>query len=154
MTYYPIGKAFLHISKDYISILHEKLKDLEIDRYYYVILVLDQSNRPMCQGELGEAINQDKVTMVRVIDYLENKGIVTRIVNPNDRRQYNIVLTEYGHELVPKIQQAYRETDEIVLKGVSENEKSTLNNILMKIIHNVKDIPMMNLSFNIKHNSK
>lgn len=52
-----------------------------------VVPVLDQALQPFTQQSLGDFLNVDKVSMVRIVDHLVNRGIVERVNNPDDRRE-------------------------------------------------------------------
>jgi DNA-binding MarR family transcriptional regulator len=53
---------------------------------------------PMAMGELAEALVTDKPYITQIIDRLEALGLVTRSVDPHDRRCRIATLTEAGRE--------------------------------------------------------
>jgi DNA-binding MarR family transcriptional regulator len=53
---------------------------------------------PMAMSELAEALITDKPYITQIIDKLESLGLVTRSVDPHDRRCRIAALTEAGRE--------------------------------------------------------
>jgi DNA-binding MarR family transcriptional regulator len=57
------------------------------------------------QQAVSESIGVPKSRMVGVIDELEEKGLVERRVNPYDRRQHALFLTDAGRKMRDKARQ-------------------------------------------------
>ena len=45
----PIGRTFTVLGKSYLHILHQKLGDLDIDRYYHTLMFIDEGNGVITQ---------------------------------------------------------------------------------------------------------
>jgi DNA-binding MarR family transcriptional regulator len=88
------------------------------------------------QTDLANGTFKDAPTVSRIIDKLAKKGLAARTRFPNDRRRYQVALTEKGeaiHEqLLPKVEalrvQAWG--------GLSENDYADLTRILDRIRDN------------------
>ena len=65
---------------------------------YTVLSYLDE--KPLrTQAALAEAIHADKTRIIAVLDDLENRGLLTRRVDPDDRRARLLSLTAEGSRL-------------------------------------------------------
>lgn len=58
---------------------------------------------PLCQRDIGEQILKTTGNMTMVIDNLEKRSLVKRVVEKNDRRYFRIELTAEGEKLVKKL---------------------------------------------------
>ncbi|CAN5458268.1 MarR family transcriptional regulator [soil metagenome] len=73
----------------------------------------------LTQKELAAAIGIDGSTLVRLLDSLEERQLVTRHNDQADRRTRRIVITPAGKLLVAKIRQALKRPEAQMLEGVS-----------------------------------
>jgi len=146
----PLGKDFSFLTKFYIGIVSQKLADLEIERYYYALVVIHESENAICQKELAEEIGADNVTMVRIVDYLSDRGLIRRIQNKDDRRYHHLVLTEKALGVLPKIKAAFEEANAICFSGFRKNEKEEFQRLLSKMGDNLQNHPRMEVKLNYK----
>src|SRR5215471_9204120 len=82
-----LGRLMLKTARKYIGVLSRNLSHIDIERYFSIIVLLEQSDKPMTQKELAGFLGVDKVTIVRMIDYLTDKNMLERKVNSHDRRE-------------------------------------------------------------------
>ncbi|MHB8061862.1 MAG: MarR family winged helix-turn-helix transcriptional regulator [Ruminiclostridium sp.] len=89
--------------------------------------------------EICEAYSLPKSTLTNVIDRLEKRGYLKRIISQRDRRSYSLELTEKG-ALVQKEHLEYE--NELLGKVINalntEEEKQMLLNLFGKIIENLE----------------
>lgn len=81
---------------------------------------------PLTLGDLSAAERVKPPTMTRVVGSLEEMGLVTRTVDPSDRRVARVELTAAGERLMARSRSrkdAYLATR---LRGVSRSERQTL----------------------------
>lgn len=71
--------------------------------------------------------------MVALVDALEAKGFIERRRNPVDRRNYELLLTGKGHELIDQIRQIATEHEEDFCAPLSKEEKAQLSGFLQRI---------------------
>lgn len=85
------------------------------------------------QQELAHRLNMHASRLVAVIDVLEERGLVARAVNSEDRRIYSLHLTEGGKEALRAIARVARAHEDALCTGLSETERSQLARLLHKI---------------------
>ncbi|RSN70985.1 MULTISPECIES: MarR family winged helix-turn-helix transcriptional regulator [Actinomadura] len=90
--------------------VNDALRPLGINIRGFGVLLALPLYGPVTQRDLIDRTGIDKSTMVRLIDELEDGGLVSRERTPQDRRAYSIVLTPRGGETLEK---AWRATDEV-----------------------------------------
>lgn len=137
----PLGKTFAFLTRSYVGALAEQLKELEIERHFYVLYRIDQSADKMTQKCLCDILGQDKTSMVRIVDYLAAKGFVERVQNASDRREQFVTLTDKAKKYVPLIKQVYKRLNETALKGLSEQEINQFFATIAAIEKNLKSLP-------------
>jgi DNA-binding MarR family transcriptional regulator len=79
--------------------------DVTVDQW--LVLKNLSENELLSQTELANLVFKDHPTLTRIIDLLCKKGYVERVPHPQDRRSFQLLLTESGvikvSELRPKI---------------------------------------------------
>jgi MarR family transcriptional regulator for hemolysin len=137
----PLGRILSFIGKSYLRTLNSRLSDLDIDRNYYALILIEQGEGKITQQELACQLEIDKVTMLRSIDYLSENDYVTRVNNAMDRRKYSLVLTEKARKALPEIKQAFIDINDLALKGLNEKQITELMSILELIKINLNEPP-------------
>jgi DNA-binding MarR family transcriptional regulator len=74
--------------------------------------------------------------MTRMIDRLEQKGLVRRNPNPEDRRATNLEITTAGRALYPQLLAAKESVQAQFLRGFSEQEVRVLEQLLNRMLDN------------------
>ena len=85
---------------------------------------------------VGTLCNKMLVTggnMTLVLDNLEKRNLVERIINPNDRRALNITLTSEGKNLFDEIFVKHAENIEKTMSILSEDEQIEMGKLLKKL---------------------
>lgn len=135
----PIGRILTGLGKEYLQLLRSKLQHLDIDRNYYALVLIESQDGIISQQELALLLNTDKVSIVRVIDYLSEKGYITRIKKTDDRRKHCLVLTEKAKQALPEIKQSFSEINALVLCSLTNSQVSEFNAIIRVIKSNLKE---------------
>jgi DNA-binding MarR family transcriptional regulator len=135
----PLANPFIAVSKKYLSTLSKMVAQISIDRYHYVLILLDSYDQNLTQKALAEILNIDKSYMATILDYLEEKGFVIREKNPNDRREQLIKLTALAKINIPVIKEAIKKLNERAFNDICQSNKQLFNEILSKIQENLVD---------------
>lgn len=135
----PLGRMFSFLGKGYLQLLRTKLQHLDIDRNYYALILIDSLEGEITQQELSFMLDTDKVSIVRVVDYLSEKGYVQRIRKTDDRRKYSLVLTDKARMAIPEIKKSFAEINEIALSGLGSIQTSALAETIKKIKSNITE---------------
>lgn len=73
-------------------------------------------------------------TLTTMVDSLANQGLIERVVDPADRRAYQLVLTDEGNALVPVLQSELAQAAEMVSSPLSENDRTHLASLINRLI--------------------
>ena len=91
-------------------------------------------------SELVKRLLSDSSTMMLVIDHLEEKGLVKRQTDPNDRRVYHIILTEKAKKILPEAIEQTDKVNKFIHDNFSDKEIKTLRSCLIRIYDHVSAI--------------
>ncbi|MBK8684410.1 MAG: winged helix-turn-helix transcriptional regulator [Bacteroidetes bacterium] len=151
----PFGRSLAILTKSYYAALSKRLEHLEIARYYSVLILIDNQQGQGCtQQFLCDQLKIDKVSMVRIIQYLIEKNFILKVVNPADRRANLVALTPKAIQSMPQIYHAIDEVNEAALKGLSSSGRQALMNQLSRIQENLDRLPADLIFINYKKSSK
>ncbi|GFO57154.1 MarR family transcriptional regulator [Geomonas sp. Red276] len=87
----------------------------------------------LTQTELSARSQIDRTTMGGLIDRLEKEGLVARFSHPEDRRAYQICLTEVGKALQSQLTPLALRVQERVVEKLEPGEVEILKNLLEKM---------------------
>lgn len=85
-------------------------------------------------SEISEQTSLAKNTVSVVIDGMVHKGIVVRNINPANRRQTIISLTEYAKSLQEKYETVSQQMNVLFYRGFSEDEQKQFEQYLARIL--------------------
>ncbi len=139
---WPLGRIFSFLTKQFIGELALKMADTPVERYYFPLFIIGKNSGKISQQELADHILTDKVSMVRIIDALTEDGYVLRNVNPNDRRQHLLSITEKAEPWIDVIEQKMRETNEHFMGFLPEEKRDNFKELLQLLVCKTKDIPV------------
>lgn len=117
-----ISKKLRRIAKLYTDSMSRQLKDLDINRYFDVLLTLSAQSEPTTQKKLAALMHIDKTRMVSIVNYLNQKGYTFIEKNPKDRREHFISLSAKGSGSIPAIKDAIRITDNLMVTDIRDEE--------------------------------
>lgn len=86
-------------------------------------------------SEISEKTSLAKNTISVVIDGMVNKGIVAREINPRNRRQTIVSLTDYAKSLKGKYEAVSERMNVLFYQGFSEDEQEQFEQYLARILH-------------------
>jgi DNA-binding MarR family transcriptional regulator len=114
--------------------LNNKLKayDLTHEQFNVLRIIKGQFPEPICVKEITDRMIEANSNTTRILDKLQEKGLVNRTLSERDRRELWIVLTEKGNELLTNISQNF-EIDNPFSGRLSMAEASLLNTLLNKL---------------------
>ncbi|MFG1700625.1 MarR family winged helix-turn-helix transcriptional regulator [Nonomuraea sp. NPDC049309] len=110
--------------------LNEALRPLGINVRGLAVLLALPLYGPVSQRDLIDRLRIDKSAMVRIIDELEESGLVARERAPQDRRAYSIVLTSQGEQTLAAARQAAGEVGGHLFGPLSASEREQLVELL------------------------
>jgi MarR family transcriptional regulator, organic hydroperoxide resistance regulator len=120
------------------SYIKSRLDEFNLAPEQNLVMMLLWEKDGMTQNQISEKLGKDKTNLARMASSLEKKGFIERTNCQDDRRSLKLYLTETGKDLGEKVIPIAEEFNDIVCKGISEQELADLQRVLTKINANVK----------------
>ncbi|HEY5711702.1 MAG TPA: MarR family transcriptional regulator [Allosphingosinicella sp.] len=89
------------------------------------------------QVELAEALDVEPITLCRMVDRLEEAGLVERRRDEADRRAWRIHLTEKARPLIDELHGLADIFNADMLEGVDGAERDTASRVLARVRENL-----------------
>jgi DNA-binding MarR family transcriptional regulator len=83
-------------------------------------------NEGMSQAAVATMLDIEPIALVRMLDHLQEEGLVERHPHPTDRRVRTLWLTQTGWDIVDRILAINQEVREAALDGLSPAMRETL----------------------------
>jgi DNA-binding MarR family transcriptional regulator len=111
----------------------ERLSSLNLTPPDAGILRLLRKAAGISQQELSARLRIHPSRLVAILDNLEQRKLVERKPNPQDRRLYSLHLTKDGSEILERIGKVAREHQDALLSTLSVDERGKLTELLHRI---------------------
>jgi len=119
-----------------IDALDRELAKYDISAPQLIVLASVANSEADSAARLCKNISYDPGAMTRMIDRLEQKGLIRRTPNPDDRRAMNLELTTAGRALYPQLLAAKGRVQSQFLRGFSKDEERLLDSFLNRMLEN------------------
>ena len=121
--------------------LMEAWRGTEMTTQYYRVLAVLKARNGRSIGELAVYTVTEQSTLSRIIDRMEQEGLVERRAGPKDGRVVEVFLTPTGRETIERILPIALEHYRRAVAGLSDSEVKTLTRILSKVLENIRRSP-------------
>ena len=128
-TFVKLIRASESVSSD----VHRPLADTKLSVSQFGILEALYHLGPMCQKDIAQKILKSAGNITMVLDNLEKQGLVVRERSSQDRRYYEVKLTDKGNELIARIFPDHAEKIRERMSLLSAEELKTLSRLLRKL---------------------
>lgn len=106
-------------------------KDLQSGHYAYCLAVSRNPGRS--QEELARELCVNKSTVARNLNFLEDKGYISREPLCTDKRQFSVYPTEKLLNILPEIKAASSEWMKLLSDGIPQTELEIFNSVLSRM---------------------
>ncbi|MBN3520307.1 MarR family transcriptional regulator [Algoriphagus lutimaris] len=114
-----------------------KSGDFDVTVDQWLVLKNLSENQLLSQTELAQLVFKDHPTLTRIIDLLCKKGYVERIPHPQDRRSFQLHLTDAGASKVIALRPQILEIREKAWENLHETDFEEFKRILNTIYKNL-----------------
>jgi DNA-binding MarR family transcriptional regulator len=101
--------------------------------YHYAILALLEEGARTAQSTIADALQYDPSQLVALLDGLEERELVERRRDPNDRRRHLVSLTPAGRKQLAAFRKLVRKVEDEFLGALDEEERAQLHDLLLRI---------------------
>jgi len=134
---YSIEKAIKEYRKLAQKNISKVVKDITVDQC--LVLIILNENQNISQNELANLVFKDNASITRMIELMVKNEYLNRTIHPEDRRKFNLEITDKGLNTLQLIQPVVKSNRKKALDGLSLEEITLLDKTLNKIIINCKN---------------
>jgi DNA-binding MarR family transcriptional regulator len=135
-----LGNLSQRVSKSLGSLLVSKLEKqgIPVTAEQWCVISMLYSHKQASQTDIGLFLGYDKVRVLRLIERLENEGIVERSTHVQDRRIKIVKLTEKGGKYYKQVEIHAKKTLEEATTGLTPGEVDLCLTFLKKVSENLE----------------
>lgn len=115
----------------------KELALFEVTAAQFGILANLHYGQAACAGELCKNMNYDRGAMSRMLDRLEDKGLIRRVRHAGERRMISLEITPRGEKLFPKMKTCVIGAVNHILRGIPEADVRRTEEVLRRMLANV-----------------
>jgi DNA-binding MarR family transcriptional regulator len=126
---YAIRRAQLRAYESFYS----ALQDLETTPARFTLMLLIRENPGIRSVDLARKLGVARSGMVRLIDDLEQRGLMRRETLEADRRNQALALTAEGRRYLKQLERAVERHETKLSSGLSARERAQLIELLQRV---------------------
>lgn len=127
---YNIKRAFNLIKVDLVDTL--KPHGLRMLTYTALVLIVD--NPGLRQTQLAQAMDIEHPNLVKILDELENDGLVTRMPVKTDRRSYALHSSKLGRKIYAESVAAVEEHEASIFSYLNNSERDVIISAMQQLL--------------------
>jgi DNA-binding MarR family transcriptional regulator len=132
-----LGSMVADISRLIRRSFDERARGIGVTRPQWRVLTVLLRNEGINQGGLADLLEVEPITLCRMVDRLQEAGLVERRADPDDRRAWQLYLTGKARELLSQLRPLAESMFDEALDGLSGAEQAKLMASLERIRQNL-----------------
>ncbi len=132
-----IGALIHQVKLRMTQSMDERISDLDITTAQWLVLKHIAATDGQTASALCKGSGCDTGSMTRMLDRLEEKGLIRRERSTTDRRVQQLHLTDAGRALLPTLVPRVVDALNTLLTDFSEAELDTLKSMLRRMLRNL-----------------
>lgn len=129
----PVSKLIAMIARGFTIYVNHHLEKYDLNASQLLLLFEISNDCNINQDMIASRCNINKGTVARSIKKMEDKGLVIRQIDENNRRQNKVSLTQNGRETLSQAITVLDEWEDEVILEKGYIEKELLQKILKEI---------------------
>jgi MarR family transcriptional regulator, transcriptional regulator for hemolysin len=139
LTTTPIGLRLTRTARVVSQAFDRALAEAGGSASIWQVLVLVRAQKWGTQAEMAEQMGITGATLTHHLNMLENRGLVRRWRDSNNRRVQHVELTDAGIELFDRLRVVAQAHDRSLRSGLSEEDIARLGELLDRLESGVRD---------------
>ncbi|NLV51274.1 MAG: MarR family transcriptional regulator [Clostridiales bacterium] len=119
---------------------HAKIREAGVSDTEHKICTFLYFHSDTYQDMIANSLMLDKTTVAKAILSLEERGLIKRVQNPDNRRKNILNITDSGKEKISDVVGIYDEWFEKIASCLSDEEKELFHDCCMRMLEKAKEI--------------
>lgn len=132
-----LGFLLSDTARLYRKRFEQRARGLGFTRAQYQVLATLYRAEGIQQGRLADVLEIEPITLVRLLDKLEARGLIERRQHPTDRRIWQLYLTDAAHPLLDTMLELGDATRLEAVSGLSGADEEALMRLLAAVKSNL-----------------
>jgi len=133
--------AVARVTRRWRKLLDERLKDLGVTQARWSTMVyLQRGGEGLTQRELAHLMAIENPTLVRLLDSLEEQGLIERRPCKRDRRARRLYLTNAGERFMSDLNERGNVLRDEMLKGIEDKDLAAALRVFERVMENAADL--------------
>ena len=103
-------------------------------------LIREKHTKPLMASELADSLGVTRANITNLLTTLIDKRLIKQIEDKEDRRKKRLILTPKGEELIKKMQPARQHSNEVMLRGLSDQDKEQFLKFIQHCTENIQKL--------------
>ncbi len=140
----PLGMVVGQMMHEMLRVLKKRdIEHAEVPltiEQHAVLHILNERASDVILNEMAEAMGKDKSAILRIIDVLEKKELVRRVVDPKDRRKKYLMVTKKGEQVIGQFLEIEAELRTELKEGLTKEDMKTFYKVVSHIKSKAKQL--------------
>jgi DNA-binding MarR family transcriptional regulator len=124
-----LGRLGITVKKQAV----EELEAAGYSPYDYGVLTLAADGECRTQGTIADTLGLDRGQLVGLLDGLEERGLIERKRDPEDRRRHAVVLTTDGKRQLSRLRSIVKRIEDEFFAPLDADEREQLHQLLVTV---------------------
>jgi len=112
---------------------HGAFEGTGLSPFHYAVLALLEEDPRETQAAIADALGYDRSHVVRLLDELEERDLVARKRDPEDRRRHVVKMTPEGRKMLAKLRAIVARLEDHFLAPLDRDERAALHALLVRL---------------------
>ncbi len=109
---------------------HAAFEGTGLSAFHFAVLALLEEDPRETQAMIADALGYDRSSIVRLLDELEEREMVVRKRDPEDRRRHVVKLTAEGRSMLGRMREIVHRLEDDFFSPLDAEQRETLHELL------------------------
>lgn len=131
----PYSDLIVTIGMKIRSMANTRLSELDLNAQQGQMMgyIFENQDKGVIQKDLADHFNRKGASITSMLQGLEKKGYIKRVIPEDNERQKKIYLLKKGSDLVEEFNEIFMEVEKSITQGLSQKESETFMKLLIKV---------------------